>query len=257
MPSVPKNPFPVNFIFNTEGLCDEAQAAIRSKDPSGRSHYLQGPQRRSASPRPEPKPRPAPKPAAVPVRLFNPFSDAACAEKPPLTNQYLNQLIGWYREKTPGVPLKTSKTVWGKDEQGAWIRLNESWRDINLCIITRQRRCETGAKDLRDHIYSQRVELDRETLTQLLIWHTEKTQMALASNHHNVWLKRQNADGGVRWDIASFTWDHIRKELQRPDVQEKLSATSLEDFKVQLREICQSGLVMSGEYAGALKPGRF
>lgn len=250
-----RNPFSgaVNSIFNPSGLCPAGQGLLNSEEPTGRTHYLDlAPPKTKSVPK-----KGAKKPAAVPAVLSDPFSQAAWADRPPLTNEYLNRLIGWYREKTPGVPLKTSKTVWGKDEQGGWVRLDESWRDIDLCIITRSRNCETGAKDLRDHIYRQRVDLDRETLTQLLVWHTEKTRMPQASNHQMVWLKRQRADGKPGWDVASFTWDHIRREFTYPDVREKLSATSLDDFKDQLRQIRKCGLVTFDQYAGTLKPGRF
>lgn len=159
------------------------------------------------------------------------FSEAGTKTLPDLTNAYLNQLIGWYREQVGENPTVKSKIVWIKPGNSHFRpSQDESWMAIGHAIRNRTRNVETPATDLASHIRSIAIPLTKETLTSYIAWHEEKTGRPYHRNSP-VWIKSN--DGS--WEIAPFRWQDIRHEFKKPEVCATLGANSLEQFDAKRR----------------------
>lgn len=76
------------------------------------------------------------------------IEDGRAAGTAVLTDAYLRQLITWYQEKQGQDPSMRSETVWGKGENGKWVKLDEAWDAVNMALFKKQRRVESGEKSL-------------------------------------------------------------------------------------------------------------
>ena len=158
-------------------------------------------------------------------------SEKSPSALPDLTNAYLNQLIGWNRQRTGLNPRANLQVVWVKDRHDQWQESEtESWPAISQAIIKRERNVETAETTLLAHIRSLRVEISPQIVNQLLNWYYEKTGRDHKKNE-TVWIKTASGE----WDMAMYRWSDVDAEFRHEDVRARMGAKDLQHYKHKLR----------------------
>ena len=146
---------------------------------------------------------------------------------PDLTTVYLDQLVGWHRQKTGLNPRANCQTVWVKDRHDQWQNSpHETWPGISQAILRRERNVQTPAANLFEHVRNMRIDMTPAILNQLLDWYYEKTGKEHRKNQ-TVWIK----DGRGEWDIALFRWSDVDSEFRYADVRQRMGADDLQHYK--------------------------
>lgn len=156
-----------------------------------------------------------------------PSSETSSDILPDLTNAYLDQLVGWHRQKTGLNPRANCQTVWIKDRFDQWqASPHETWPGISQAIIKRERNVETRGANLFEHVRNIRIDMTPAILNQLLDWYREKTGKEHRKNQ-TVWIKDERGE----WDIALFRWSDVDNEFRYQDVRDRMGADDLQQYK--------------------------
>lgn len=134
-----------------------------------------------------------------------------------LTKDYLLRLVAWYQEKENADPSEPSKTVWGKTEDGEWIRLEENWKHISNELRTGMRGWEGTQRSLVKFLEEENLKkyqkqpLTEENLREMIELFQEMEGRdpvkSFEKKHKNpVWVRDENGKPFVDTDKS---WPYI------------------------------------------------